>query len=707
MLEPDVLTIVAPLKPGTEDATREFIRSRIDPGWLSRDERHLIPPHDGADAESDTGMRLGDLRFNDFPGLHCCAFIVVDGRTKPGFFGGDKELPPYLIMEATIDSTAQDFISDLVDQDAVLVSRIFEHCEGFPQNAGSQPDLLADFLSRKSVPYNTYFSGVPGKSVSEIQSEADLRDFLTGKIKQIFFPDEPDGNPSTGEVRRPKARFHDILRELRNAVRDRADLNLAEERPSAPWPVRRGGHVMALLGCAMALLFAWFSYLLIQWIWGYGPDEVRNWISDGLWGPVEKLGWLLIWLLGFWAAFRGTRILVTPEARPRLHRAPYHIADEFLRFGLRTIRLALFALGLVLAVRYADGDTPVNQWSGTWQIGSWGVLLVLGLFVLLTVKKACAKPLRRFENDAHILPVTQYARAWDSARVDAGKLVHLIWYLVLLIGVTSLAALVLCWLWPGWTDCAAAILKCGLVLGFYLVAGGFLMLLFKNTMLTGAAVLQWYEDRIAFAPARKLSEHNMGRDHIWAREEHRSHMDQNHFASETLVKSWPRMLYLRLSLFLINVIARFHDNKGKLGGIPTIFSARWLLLDRGHRLVFLTNYIGAWDSYLGEFSDLNAYIGVNAIWTNTYLPLTDAERRRLGTGGQDIGFPTSRFMLFGGACLEQPFKAYVRQSQVETLAWYGAYPGLSVPNIHDNARIRRDLFRTLSTHELDALFRRI
>ena len=123
--------------------------------------------------------------------------------------------------------------------------------------------------------------------------------------------------------------------------------------------------------------------------------------------------------------------------------------------------------------------------------------------------------------------------------------------------------------------------------------------------------------------------------------------------------------------------------------------------------MFLTNYVGAWDSYLGEFSDLNAYIGVNAIWTNTYLPLNENEKKKLGTDARGIGFPTSRFILFGGACLEQPFKAYVRQSQVETLAWYGAYPGLSVPNIHDNARIRRDLFRKLSTAELDAFFQRI
>ena len=42
-------------------------------------------------------------------------------------------------------------------------------------------------------------------------------------------------------------------------------------------------------------------------------------------------------------------------------------------------------------------------------------------------------------------------------------------------------------------------------------------------------------------------------------------------------------------------------------------------------------------------------------------------------------------------------------SQIETLAWYGAYPNLSVPNINDNGRLRRDLFRTLTKAELDAL----
>ncbi len=132
-----------------------------------------------------------------------------------------------------------------------------------------------------------------------------------------------------------------------------------------------------------------------------------------------------------------------------------------------------------------------------------------------------------------------------------------------------------------------------------------------------------------------------------------------------------------------------------------------MLLDRGHRLIFLTNFVGAWDSYLGEFSDLNAYVGVNAIWTNTYVALSDREKQQLGTKERDVAFPRSSLLIFGGAAFEQPFKAYVRQSQVETRTWYGTYPRLRAPNINDNSRIRRDLFRKLSTAELDALFKRI
>jgi len=56
---------------------------------------------------------------------------------------------------------------------------------------------------------------------------------------------------------------------------------------------------------------------------------------------------------------------------------------------------------------------------------------------------------------------------------------------------------------------------------------------------------------------------------------------QNHYISLTHVKScFLRGWLLTLALSVVNFLARYKDNKGTLGGIPTIFSARWVLIDR-------------------------------------------------------------------------------------------------------------------------------
>ncbi|MEL7154719.1 MAG: hypothetical protein AAFN51_13215, partial [Pseudomonadota bacterium] len=378
----------------------------------------------------------------------------------------------------------------------------------------------------------------------------------------------------------------------------------------------------------------------------------------------------------------------------------------WLKCGLFALRLAMAVIGLAIALDYAIAENIVNQLPFYWEWMAWAGILAVGLAVLLVTKALRAEPLRRLENGPFVTPGEHLTKAKLRAVVDAAALVHQFWCLLLVVALTALVNPILAWWEPTWPCSVLWLLTVLAVAGFYYLAGAIVLMAIKDSFLIFAHGLQVWE-RGKFASADKLAEHNINRDHIWAREEHRTHLNQNHFASSTLVKSWLRMLYLRMSLLLVNLFARYWDNQGKLGGIPTIFSARWLLLDQGHRLVFMTNYVGAWDSYLGEFSDLNAYIGVNAIWTNTYLQLNDAQKKRLDTGESDVGFPESSLMLFRGACMEQPFKAYVRQSQIETLAWYGAYPRLSVPNIHDNARIRRDLFRDLSVDELDALFRRI
>lgn len=51
--------------------------------------------------------------------------------------------------------------------------------------------------------------------------------------------------------------------------------------------------------------------------------------------------------------------------------------------------------------------------------------------------------------------------------------------------------------------------------------------------------------------------------------------------------------------------------------IPTIHFGRWLMIDGGKRMLFLSNYDGAWQTYIGDFVD-KASNGLNAFWCGSY-----------------------------------------------------------------------------------------
>ncbi len=136
---------------------------------------------------------------------------------------------------------------------------------------------------------------------------------------------------------------------------------------------------------------------------------------------------------------------------------------------------------------------------------------------------------------------------------------------------------------------------------------------------------------------------------------------------------WLRMTLLRSVLGVADVLARHLSYKGELSGIPTIHFARWVIVPEDRRLVFLSNYDGSWESYLGDFVD-QASVGLTAIWSNAR------------------GFPPTRGLVCGGARYEEPFKAIARACQIRTQVWYRAYPGISLQRILRNAEIHRGLF---------------
>jgi hypothetical protein len=186
------------------------------------------------------------------------------------------------------------------------------------------------------------------------------------------------------------------------------------------------------------------------------------------------------------------------------------------------------------------------------------------------------------------------------------------------------------------------------------------------TVLVLWAILHRYEE----GDLAHLKQVDQAPDDLARQEDHTAQNQVTHVVS---LKPWRfRKVVLRTVLWVINLLSRHYFIHGSLGPISSIHYARWVLIDKGNRLLFMSNYDGSWESYLGDFIDL-ASVGLNAIWSNTR------------------GYPATRDLVNGGAEDEDEFKHWARKRQVPTQVWYSAHPDETVQNILANAAIRQDL----------------
>ena len=147
----------------------------------------------------------------------------------------------------------------------------------------------------------------------------------------------------------------------------------------------------------------------------------------------------------------------------------------------------------------------------------------------------------------------------------------------------------------------------------------------------------------------------------------------NQFTAVGFIKpGWFRTMTARTVLFLVNFGARHIFNHANLAGVKTIHFARWTFFDGGRRVVFASNYDGALESYMDDFIDKVAW-GLNAVFSN------------------GVGWPATRWLLWGGARHETAFKNFLRVHQAPTQVWYSAYPTLTALNIANNSAIRAGL----------------
>ncbi len=107
---------------------------------------------------------------------------------------------------------------------------------------------------------------------------------------------------------------------------------------------------------------------------------------------------------------------------------------------------------------------------------------------------------------------------------------------------------------------------------------------------------------------------------------------QNHFASVADVKPGLfRMVVLKVVLKFVHLVAAIAQNQGSLSGITSIHFARWVVIDGGRKLLFLSNYDGSWENYLDDFID-RASVGLTAIWSNTIDSPDELPRQRRRAG---------------------------------------------------------------------------
>jgi deferrochelatase/peroxidase EfeB len=148
---------------------------------------------------------------------------------------------------------------------------------------------------------------------------------------------------------------------------------------------------------------------------------------------------------------------------------------------------------------------------------------------------------------------------------------------------------------------------------------------------------------------------------------------QNHLAASSIMKpGWFRRLTLRIGLWAAGFIAAYGSRPSFLGPTGGIHFARWILLPGTNKLLFMSNYDGAWETYLEDFIE-KAHDGVTGIWSNTQ------------------GYPRTESLFSKGATDGDRLRRWTRRQQHPSWFWYVAYPKLSLARIRTNAAIRQGI----------------
>lgn len=229
-----------------------------------------------------------------------------------------------------------------------------------------------------------------------------------------------------------------------------------------------------------------------------------------------------------------------------------------------------------------------------------------------------------------------------------------------------------------WATTPETVATAGWNIGFYgkLILVILLFLLFLPVIIP--FVIIWMLIMLGHEIAEKDDPDPVTKAHIRELIDRETQIVQAQFSALGNVK--PGKFRLATMMFLLrstDFLAPYLFSKGKLSGIPTVHFARWLIIDEGRQMLFLSNYDGNSENYLRDFIHIAA----------KQLTLMFCHTQ---------GFPRTRLMTFGGAANAEGFMAWARYKQIITNVWYSANTQVSVMNIYQNNKIRNGLYGNMT-----------
>lgn len=126
-----------------------------------------------------------------------------------------------------------------------------------------------------------------------------------------------------------------------------------------------------------------------------------------------------------------------------------------------------------------------------------------------------------------------------------------------------------------------------------------------------------------------------------------------------------RLLRMMILMFVLGRGTKINPTPGSLGGLTTVHFGHWVLIDGGRRLFFITNYDGAWETYIADF-------------VNKIHRLLDVQLHNF------VGFSPE------GTRDITAFRRWLRRVQIQSGVFYSAYPFLTVRNIQRDLRINAE-----------------